>query len=129
MRSIKQLLFLGLICAVFLTGCGGYGSPATMPGTQSAKMNLSATDAPPAGVTVFSFEVTGVSGLADGNTVSALQERAGSCHSCRQGSQTLSTISFLACPVQWRSGATGPRQMSIKQRSVRFLKIAVCASL
>src|SRR5882672_9364975 len=58
MRTIKQLLFLGLICAVFLAGCGGYSSPSTMPGTQSAKMSLSATDAPPAGVTVFSFEVT-----------------------------------------------------------------------
>ena len=58
MRSFKQLLFLGLICTVVLTGCGGYSRPSNPPGTQTAAMSLSVTDAPPAGVTVFSFEVT-----------------------------------------------------------------------
>jgi hypothetical protein len=58
MRGIKQLLFMGLIFTLLLTGCGGYSSPGTGPGTQSATMSLSVTDAPPAGVTVFSFEVT-----------------------------------------------------------------------
>lgn len=58
MQSIKQLLFLGLIFTIFLAGCGGYSKPTTTPGTQSATMSLSVTDAPPAGVTVFSFEVT-----------------------------------------------------------------------
>jgi hypothetical protein len=58
MQSIKQLFFMGLIFTLVLSGCGGYSSPGTGPGTQSATMSLSVTDAPPAGVTVFSFEVT-----------------------------------------------------------------------
>jgi len=58
MRNRKQLFFLGLIFTLVLSGCGGYSSPGTGPGTQSATMSLSVTDAPPAGVTVFSFEVT-----------------------------------------------------------------------
>src|SRR6267142_4141455 len=58
MRKPENLFLLGLISLLLLAGCGGYSSPSTMPGTQSAKMSLSATDAPPAGVTVFSFEVT-----------------------------------------------------------------------
>ena len=58
MRRFKQLFSLGLLCTIFLTGCGGYSKPSTMPGPQSAMMSLSATDTPPAGVTVFSFEVT-----------------------------------------------------------------------
>ncbi|HEV2103768.1 MAG TPA: DUF5666 domain-containing protein [Candidatus Acidoferrum sp.] len=58
MQSIKPLFFLGLIFTIFLAGCGGYSKPTTTPGTQSATMSLSVTDAPPAGVTVFSFEVT-----------------------------------------------------------------------
>ena len=58
MRSLRQLFFLGLFCSIFLAGCGGYSKPSTMPGPQSASMSLSATDTPPAGVTVFSFEVT-----------------------------------------------------------------------
>ena len=58
MRSVKQLLSLGLFVVLVLSGCGGYSKPGTSPGTQSASMSLSVTDAPPAGVTVFSFEVT-----------------------------------------------------------------------
>ena len=58
MQSIKKLFFLGLIFTIFLAGCGGYSSSGNMPGPQSAMMSLSVTDAPPTGVTVFSFEVT-----------------------------------------------------------------------
>jgi len=58
MRNIKQLLLISLIFALVLSGCGGYSKPGTGPGTQSATMSLSVTDAPPTGVTVFSFEVT-----------------------------------------------------------------------
>src|SRR5437899_1996272 len=58
MQKPENHLFLGLISLLFLAGCGGYSSPSAMPGPQAAMMSLSATDAPPAGVTVFSFEVT-----------------------------------------------------------------------
>src|SRR6266702_372657 len=58
MRNPRSLLIVGLITSLLLAGCGGYSKPSTTPGTQSATMSLSVTDAPPAGVTVFSFEVT-----------------------------------------------------------------------
>ena len=58
MRSLRQLFVLGLFGTIFFAGCGGYNKPSTMPGTQSATMSLSVTDAPPTGVTVFTFEVT-----------------------------------------------------------------------
>jgi hypothetical protein len=58
MRKPENLFLLGLISLLLLAGCGGYSSPSNMPGPQSAMMSLSATDAPPAGVTLFSFEVT-----------------------------------------------------------------------
>jgi hypothetical protein len=60
MRSIPAL-FLGLLSAALLAGCGGsYSAPAMAPGpgAQSAQVSVSLTDAPPAGVTVFTFEVT-----------------------------------------------------------------------
>jgi hypothetical protein len=60
MRSL-QTLFLGLLSAALLAGCGGsYSAPAIAPGpgAQSAQVSVSLTDAPPAGVTVFTFEVT-----------------------------------------------------------------------
>jgi|HubBroStandDraft_6_1064221.scaffolds.fasta_scaffold49149_2 hypothetical protein len=52
---------LGLLGAVLLAGCGGsYQAPVMNPGpgAQSAQVSVSLTDAPPAGVTVFTFEVT-----------------------------------------------------------------------
>ena len=55
MQSFKPLFVLALIFSIAFTGCGGYSSPST---AQSAMMSLSVTDAPPAGVTLFSFEVT-----------------------------------------------------------------------
>ncbi|HET7108945.1 MAG TPA: DUF5666 domain-containing protein [Candidatus Acidoferrum sp.] len=58
MRKPKNIFLSGLISLLLLAGCGGYSSPSGMPGPQTAMMSLSATDAPPAGVTVFSFEVT-----------------------------------------------------------------------
>lgn len=54
-------VFLGLLSAVLLVGCGGsYNAPVMNPGpgAQSAQVSVSLTDAPPAGVTVFTFEVT-----------------------------------------------------------------------
>jgi hypothetical protein len=58
MRNLKPFLLLGVVGTIFLAGCGSYSKPSTMPGTQPSQMSLSMTDAPPAGVTVFSFEVT-----------------------------------------------------------------------
>jgi uncharacterized protein DUF5666 len=57
MRRITAL-FLGLLSAALLTGCGGSSSPVIGPGPQSAQISVSVTDAPPAGITVFTFEVT-----------------------------------------------------------------------
>jgi hypothetical protein len=60
MRRITTF-FWGLLSAVLLAGCGGsYNAPAMGPGptAQSAQVSVSLTDAPPAGVTVFTFEVT-----------------------------------------------------------------------
>lgn len=61
MRRIMALLFFCLLGTVLLSGCGGsYTAPPNNPGpgAQSAQVSVSVTDAPPAGVTVFSFEVT-----------------------------------------------------------------------
>src|SRR6266853_2070074 len=58
MRRITPL-FLGLLGAVLLAGCGGsYSAPVIGPGPQSAQVSVSLTDAPPAGITVLTFEVT-----------------------------------------------------------------------
>ncbi len=60
MRRITAF-FWGLLSAVLLAGCGGsYNAPVMNPGpgAQSAQVSVSLTDAPPAGVTVFTFEVT-----------------------------------------------------------------------
>jgi len=59
------LYLLGFLTVVLLTGCGGgsYSNMQPAPGPQSAQMSVSVTDAPPTGVTVFSFEVT-VTGAA-----------------------------------------------------------------
>ena len=65
MRRITTF-FSGLLSAVLLVGCGGsYNAPPMSPGpgAQSAQVSVSLTDAPPAGVTVFTFEVT-VTGAA-----------------------------------------------------------------
>lgn len=61
MRRMTAFIFLGLLSAVLLAGCGGSYSPppvGTGPGAPSAQVSVSLTDAPPAGVTVFTFEVT-----------------------------------------------------------------------
>ncbi len=63
------LFFLSVACAVaVVVGCGGSSSVTPPPPAQAAQMSVSITDAPPAGVTVLSFEVT-VSGasLSPGN--------------------------------------------------------------
>ena len=60
MRRISALL-VGVLSAALVAGCGGSYSPPAInpgPGAQSAQVSVSLTDAPPAGVTVFTFEVT-----------------------------------------------------------------------
>ena len=54
-RTISFLLILASIVAV--AGCGG-GQAQNPPAPQAANVSLSMTDAPPAGVTVISFEVS-----------------------------------------------------------------------
>ena len=51
--------FSGWLGAILLAGCGGsMSAPAMGPGPQAALVSVSLTDAPPAGVTVLTFEVT-----------------------------------------------------------------------
>lgn len=61
MRKMAAFLLSALFGAVLLSGCGGSsGAPpiGPGPGANSAQVSVSLTDAPPAGVTVFSFEVS-----------------------------------------------------------------------
>lgn len=61
MRRNSTLFSLNLLFTLLLAGCGGsYSapSPGPGPGSQTAQVSVSVTDAPPAGVTIFSFEVT-----------------------------------------------------------------------
>ena len=60
MRRITAF-FLGWLSAILLAGCGGSMSAPAMgpgPGPQAALVSVLLTDAPPAGVTVLTFEVT-----------------------------------------------------------------------
>jgi uncharacterized protein DUF5666 len=65
MRRISAFFSLSLLSAFLLTGCGSgsASAPTPGPGVQMAQVSVSVTDAPPAGVTVFSFEVS-VTGAA-----------------------------------------------------------------
>src|SRR5713226_1793492 len=47
-----------LFAVGWAAGCGGSSSTTPPPAPQAAQVSLSMTDAPPAGVTVFSFEVS-----------------------------------------------------------------------
>ena len=63
MRANSRFLLFGIIAVFLLTACGGgsytNNNPSPMPQPQSAaQVSLSVTDAPPAGVTVLSFEVS-----------------------------------------------------------------------
>jgi uncharacterized protein DUF5666/uncharacterized protein DUF4382 len=60
MRRTMGFIFMNLLTAVLVVGCGGSSNPAVAPGpgAQSAQVSVSLTDTPPAGVTVLSFEVT-----------------------------------------------------------------------
>lgn len=59
MRRLTGSMLLGLIAFVLIACGGSYNAPATPPpGAQPAQMSITVTDAPPAGVTVFSFEVS-----------------------------------------------------------------------
>lgn len=58
---MQRLLFLTLaliVAATFNGGCGGSSTMAPPPVPNSAQVSVSMTDAPPAGVTVMSFEVS-----------------------------------------------------------------------
>jgi hypothetical protein len=61
MRNLSAFFSLLVMGAYLMVGCGGsYStpSPGPGPGPQTAQMSVTLTDAPPAGVTVFSFEIT-----------------------------------------------------------------------
>lgn len=60
MTLLKKACWLCMVLTVEIgTGCGGYSAPpAPPPGSQPSQMSLTLTDAPPAGVTVLSFEVS-----------------------------------------------------------------------
>jgi len=58
MRKSFLLLASTFLVITCITGCGGSYTAPPPPGAQAAQMSVSVTDAPPAGVTVLSFEVT-----------------------------------------------------------------------
>ncbi|MBI3404185.1 MAG: hypothetical protein HY046_01855 [Acidobacteria bacterium] len=67
MQKTKFFIFLFLVVVLIQVGCGGSvttsgtvnGGPIPTPnGGQSAPVSITVTDTPPAGVTIFSFEVT-----------------------------------------------------------------------
>ena len=53
-RLFALVVLLGF---TMVTGCGGSSNPVVPPSTQSSQVSLTMIDAPPAGVTVLSFEV------------------------------------------------------------------------
>jgi Domain of unknown function (DUF5666) len=77
-RSELPLLFIALL-AVALTAFSGCGSrSATISGAPSdalSPVSLSITDAPPAGVTVFSFELTLISAVLNPGSIDLLAEK------------------------------------------------------
>ena len=73
MGANSPFLLFGIIGVFLLTACGGgsytNNNPSPMPQPQSAAhVNLSVTDAPPAGVAVLSFEVS-ITGATKGDDV------------------------------------------------------------
>jgi len=58
MRKSFLLLASTFFAVACIPGCGGSYTAPPPPGAQAAQMSVSITDAPPAGVTVLSFEVT-----------------------------------------------------------------------
>jgi len=58
MRKSFLLLAVTFLTVACITVCGGSYTAPPPPGAQAAQMSVSITDAPPAGVTVLSFEVT-----------------------------------------------------------------------
>src|SRR5215470_549603 len=58
MRKTFLFSLLAFLAVILIAGCSGSSSTTTPPSGQSAQMSLSITDAPPAGVTVLSFEVS-----------------------------------------------------------------------
>src|SRR5574337_1138376 len=57
MRKLAFAVFSTIVAIAFLAGCSGSNTMVPPPG-QSAMVSFSMTDAPPAGVTVLSFEVS-----------------------------------------------------------------------
>jgi hypothetical protein len=61
-ETMKLREICSAVCAALVIGtggCGGYSAPAPPPpGAQAGQISLTITDAPPAGVTVISFEVS-----------------------------------------------------------------------
>jgi Domain of unknown function (DUF5666) len=83
MRGNSRFLLFGIICVFLLTGCGGGSysnnnpSPMQQPQPQAAaQVSLSATDAPPVGVTVLSFEVWVTGATLNPGTVDLLAGKA-----------------------------------------------------
>ncbi len=75
MRNITALFLFSLIQSILLVGCGGsYSMPSLGPGpaVPTAQVSVTVTDAPPAGVTVFSFEVTATSATLNPGNVDLL---------------------------------------------------------
>lgn len=63
MRKSLLLFLLTAFALAYVAGCSGSSPVAPPPPAQAAQMSVSMTDAPPAGVTVLSFEVS-VSGAS-----------------------------------------------------------------
>lgn len=59
MRRVSYLVLTAVLTIVLVAGCsGGSSNVIPLPVPQSAQVSVSMTDAPPAGVTVISFEVS-----------------------------------------------------------------------
>ena len=57
-KSHIGLLAVAFLMAAFIVGCGGGSMNSVAPAPQSSQVSLSMTDAPPAGVSILSFEVS-----------------------------------------------------------------------
>jgi hypothetical protein len=58
MRKLHVSFFIAIFAAVLIGGCSGSSMTPAPPGPQAAVVSVSMTDAPPAGITVLSFEVS-----------------------------------------------------------------------
>src|SRR5690349_22264050 len=58
MRKPAFFVIGAILAGIFVAGCGGSYTAPPAAGPQTAMVNVSMTDAPPAGITVISFEVS-----------------------------------------------------------------------